>query len=342
MRTKEHTLHAEAGHTVRHHKRSHRPALRYGFMASLVVLGMIVACTIVFAVGLYAVGWKGPAIDRITAVAPFPVAFTDATPVTFAEYHDDMATLKTYYEKNALQQTGQQPPSESDLQKIILNRLIYDIVLGREARQFHITVTEKELQAQVDAIAVQAQTKDISAVLRQLSGLNVEQFKQKILVPYLQFTKLEKAIANDATLNGSKKQKAGEVLAKVKEGKQSFADLAKLYSDDTSAPVGGDLGFFGRGTMVPEFEDAAFALQPGQVSGVVQTKFGYHIIKVEERITDKTKGEQVHARHILIRTTTADELIQKKILAARVRIFLKGFQWNKQKGWVDTAAKSGA
>lgn len=78
-------------------------------------------------------------------------------------------------------------------------------------------------------------------------------------------------------------EEANTLLLQLKEGLADFSELAKEKSTDSSAPSGGDLGFFTRGRMVKEFEDAAFSLEPGEISDVVQTQFGYHIIKCEEK-----------------------------------------------------------
>jgi len=78
------------------------------------------------------------------------------------------------------------------------------------------------------------------------------------------------------------RQEAEEVVRLITEG-ADFDDLARKYSDCPSSEKGGDLGLFSRGTMSPPFEEAAFGLQPGEVSDVVETSFGFHIIRVEQR-----------------------------------------------------------
>jgi len=94
------------------------------------------------------------------------------------------------------------------------------------------------------------------------------------------------------------------LLARVRAG-EDFAKLADEFTEDPSGKgKGGDLGWFGRGMMVKPFEDAAFALKPGEVSGVVESQFGFHIIKLEER-RPAGSGEEVHARHILVRFNNA-------------------------------------
>ncbi len=78
-----------------------------------------------------------------------------------------------------------------------------------------------------------------------------------------------------------KESLAKEILDKIQKG-ESFSKLAEQYSIDGSRRRGGDLGPFRKGVMVKPFEDAAFALEKGQVSGIVRTQFGYHIIKRTE------------------------------------------------------------
>ena len=103
---------------------------------------------------------------------------------------------------------------------------------------------------------------------------------------------------------------AEAILERIRAG-EDFVALAKEYSQDPgSASQGGDLGFFGRGTMVPAFEDVAFSLKVGEVSDLVQSQFGFHIILVEE-----ISGDQVRARHILFLLQKDEKVAQQKAMA---------------------------
>ena len=118
------------------------------------------------------------------------------------------------------------------------------------------------------------------------------------------------------------KEEALELKAKIDAG-EDFAELANIYTDDPSNQVnpdsgkGGDLGFFGKGQMVPAFEEAAFSAKPNEVVGPILSAFGYHIIKVFEK-KNEGEEEQVHAAHILLKIdaspSTLDELRRKAIL----------------------------
>ena len=100
------------------------------------------------------------------------------------------------------------------------------------------------------------------------------------------------------------KKKAEEVLAKAKAG-ENFSELAKEYSQDTvSAKNGGDLGFFKKGEMVKPFEEAAFSMKVGEISDLVESDFGYHIIKVTDKEDRQKTFDEVKET---IRKTLQDE-----------------------------------
>lgn len=109
--------------------------------------------------------------------------------------------------------------------------------------------------------------------------------------------------------------KAEELLAQVKKAPDSFAELAKKHSQDPgSAAQGGDLDFFARGAMTKPFEDAAFALGKGEVSGIVETDFGYHIIKVTDvKVPRQRNFEQMKQE---LEAEVAKQLAQRKYAEA--------------------------
>ena len=117
------------------------------------------------------------------------------------------------------------------------------------------------------------------------------------------------------TISEAERDRVRTQLAELRERVikgEKFSMLATLYSQDPgSAKKGGELGFFGRGRMVSEFESAAFALKPGEVSPIIETQFGFHIIQLIER-----RGNTVNARHILL----IPQVSQEDLLRARMKL----------------------
>jgi peptidyl-prolyl cis-trans isomerase D len=114
------------------------------------------------------------------------------------------------------------------------------------------------------------------------------------------------------------KQRLLEIKEEIEQG-EDFSEVAIDYSEDNaSAQKGGDLGWFGKGMMVVPFEEVAFSLEPGEISEPVKTKFGWHLIKVEDK-RGKDDKQEVKASHILLKISPSDETLDR--LKERAEIF---------------------
>ena len=118
-----------------------------------------------------------------------------------------------------------------------------------------------------------------------------------------------------ATVNAShilvdSEEKANEILAKINAGEVSFEDAAKEFSTCPSGKEGGNLGDFGRGQMVPEFDEACFAMEVGTISAPVKTQFGYHLILLN------SKSEETDMAFDTIKAQLKEKLMQDKQQAA--------------------------
>ncbi|HID64430.1 MAG TPA: hypothetical protein EYP49_17065 [Anaerolineae bacterium] len=180
-----------------------------------------------------------------------------------------------------------------ELQQNVLDRLISQELLRQLAEAEGLTPTEDEVQAEIEdakaRILEQGPFADFDEFLEssELTEADIEAIirgglvYEKMLEAHGGPKEMEQVHARHILVETE--EEGDMVLAKLEEG-QDFADLAAEYSIDTgSKDDGGDLGWFPRGTMVAEFEEAAFALEIGETSELVKTEFGYHVIEVLER-----------------------------------------------------------
>lgn len=233
---------------------------------------------------------------------------------------------------------------KDDFRRRVLDSMISRMLLLEEAESEGIEVSDEELDSQMtrirgqfqsdeeyeDALAAQNLTperlrKDLkdNLIIQELLKKEVEDkvtvTDDEAIAYYdnntVQFKQPEQVKASHIIVTleeGAGEEEKAEARAKIEdilsrlEGGKDFAELAEEVSEGPSASRGGDLGYFGRGQMVKSFEDAAFALESGELSGIVETQFGYHIIKVTDRKESSTIGYEE------VKNQIKDFLIQQK------------------------------
>ena len=239
------------------------------------------------------------------------VAEVNGMEITEEEFNGDYQVFRNLYERqlgaDALQQVGKDGKTvEETLKANIVEKLIMEKLIEKETKDMKITVTDEEIQKKLDDYAIQmgGQEKfDEFLVTNNISKeFFYENMRKEILVD-----KHKEYIINNINISEkdakeffeqnkdnlvkvkashilvSSEEEGNKILEKLKNG-ENFATLATLESlDSVSAAKGGDLGYFGKGEMISEFEDAAFSLKVGETSDLVKTEVGYHIIYVEDR-----------------------------------------------------------
>ncbi|MDD3481206.1 MAG: peptidylprolyl isomerase [Patescibacteria group bacterium] len=260
---------------------------------------------------IYGARNESPFVKRVSAIVPYPAAFADARYVSTYSYLDRLDILKSYYREFDGTDFNSDEGKEvlSQIRTQTLDGLVEDAIVEKEAKERGISVSEDDLNSEFDQLVTSnGGTEEFTNILKKYYGLTVDEFKEKIFEPRMLREKVTEAINSDESVLNAAKEKANDVYTKATAKDADFAALAKEYSDDPgSAANSGDLGYFEKGKMVPEFEEAAFKLKEGQVSKPVKTVYGYHIIKVTD-----VKGDEIKASHILIKVRDFNEWLAER------------------------------
>jgi len=201
--------------------------------------------------------------------------------ITLEEFNKKLEDLPVVYQTLTKTKEGKEE---------YLTILIQNILLSSEAKKIGIDkrkeIAEK-INDSVTTILAQAVLKDVFSKIevkdkevKEFYNINKEQFKvpEQVNASHI-LLKFPENASDD--IKKEIKKKGEEVLEKIKKG-EDFKELAKKYSD-ASKEKGGSMGYFSRGTLTKEFEEAAFKLKIGEVSPLVQTDYGYHIIKLDDK-----------------------------------------------------------
>ncbi|MFQ5592921.1 MAG: peptidylprolyl isomerase [Anaerolineae bacterium] len=242
--------------------------------------------------------------DTTASTEPPPgiVAEVNGVGIPMAEFQRQLTDARTY-----LLSEGLIDPDTEDgqarlqaLRDQVLDQLIDQTLITQAAEQMDLSVSDEELEESISNIKATLASDDAFAESLAANNLTEEQFRD-LQRQQLLSRKVMDTITADVP-DEAEQVHARHILVETEEDAESileqlqngadFAELAKENStDETTRENGGDLGFFPRGVVLAEFEEAAFALDVGERSSVVQTPYGYHIIEVLERETRPVPDE---------------------------------------------------
>ena len=264
----------------------------------------------------------GP-VNFVVKAIPYPAAISNGQIIKLSDWQVEYSAWKKASEMQG------SPISEEQIRVDVLSKMIYDRVLRNMAKDYDVEVTPEDVEAELNGIAgAEFESREaMEAEMLAVFGWDIETFSKRLIYPSVMAQKINLEYSKKPEILKEAEEEANDILEKINQG-EDFATLAQNFSADTGSAVqGGDLGWFSRGAMVKEFEDASFSLQPGEVSGLVKTTYGYHIIKVEEvkalEEVDEESGEvevidQVRARHILISPKLFRDLLNEEVKDANV------------------------
>ncbi|HIE39185.1 MAG TPA: hypothetical protein EYH30_02410 [Anaerolineales bacterium] len=226
------------------------------------------------------------------------VALVNGCPIYLVDYERQVAQYQT-----AMAASGVDFASPEGQQRLlqareqILNWMIEQVLIEQAAAEMGIAVTDEEVEAALAQIIQDVGGEEPFQARLEQDGLTRQDVWNELRIELIGAAVIERVIDSVPTtaehvraryiLVDTREEAAG-LLAQLQAG-ADFAELARTYSQDESTrAAGGDLGFFPRGVLLaPEVEEAAFSLQSGQISPVIESSFGFHIVQVIERDPDR-------------------------------------------------------
>lgn len=287
-----------------------------------IVAGVIGLALVVFAVLIYQFNSSSNLVYRVSRFVPFPAARVDGRFVSYGDYLFQLNPAKHYYSNAALSEQSNSKPVDfstpegkkklEQLEQLALEQAEQVVVIKKLAKEKGVTVSKQELNDKVkEDIEKQGGKNKFNQALEYYYGWNEGDYRRAIYVQMLQ-RKLQPTYSSD------ERKKAEAALKRVQSG-EDFAKVASEVSQDPgSKDKGGDLGFASKGSYVPEFEAAAYKLKPGEVSGIVETQFGFHIIKLTEK-----KDDQIKVSHILVPYQDVQQIVSQQLNQSKKTVFIK-------------------
>ena len=307
--------------------------VRMFLIGLLGLIGIVVVVTAL--VGVYRVYAKTGTDKFTVAIAKIlhlPALKVGAQTIPYSDYVDDLKAIHIMRDYDKANNGAGANLSEQDMSDQVLWRLANIQLVNEAAKTYNLAVDQKDIDDLKSQLIQQFKTTDaVNTELEKRYGWDLNTYETKVMRPFVLQNKLQDALTNDTNLKTDLQNKAQGVLDQIKNG-ADFAAMARQYGSDSTAAQGGDLGWFGRGEMVPQFEEAAFSLKKGELDpNLVETSYGFHIIKVTDTRTQAEKDsktgkttqvQQVRASHILFPFVTLSDYLNNLAKTTDMHLYL--------------------
>jgi len=245
----------------------------------------------------YKYGVSNPYLQKVVSQIPYPAAIVNYETVGLSRYYEEVKAVEDMVKNQGKELT---PEVKKSIREDVIEKLIHDEIIYQLAKEYGVEVTEEEINSEKEKMIEQlgVSREEADKKLQELYGWDFDTFFEKIVVSSFYQQKVREAFFESEKIQNETKERAQEILEKVKAGEKTFEEIAREYSDDERfSQLGGEVGWVTKGNMPPELETAAFSMKKGDISDLIKTEQGYHIIKIEDK---KEDDSEVFIRDIFI------------------------------------------
>ncbi|HBP01535.1 MAG: Peptidil-prolyl cis-trans isomerase [Candidatus Moranbacteria bacterium GW2011_GWE1_49_15] len=324
-------------------------AKKVSFRTLAISSGLILS--VLFAAGVGIIYFVSPdentPLGRFVGRFSYPAAVIDGKSVVYTSQVDEnLEAVKNFYEREDVSKTGMRADFSTEegrkrlkiKEKEILNKIIEDKAIEILAKKEKIVVTKEDVDKAVDGeLEKYGNKKEVSENMQNLYGWNIEQFKTKIVAPGIYSQELRRIISAELESDEGAREIIGKAKRELDNG-TDFSEVARMYSQGSSAQDGGEFGWIAKEQLVAEVAEKIFGgdfpVNPDKKkTEIIESPLGFHIIKVEE-MKKENGTDLARIKQIFARKKTFGDWLEERMKEMNINVLDKEYQWDKENGIV--------
>lgn len=299
---------------------------------------VVVAGTIFFT---YASRSDAPMIMRMRTLLRLPAIKVDGENITIDTVERNTASIKQFYENQDFAAMGIRVDFSTEdgqkrlmvQQRQMLNKMVEDVAIAHMAKQWDIALTDDAVRAAVERPMEEMGSREqVVERLQRLYGWTIDDFERKVVRPQLLRDRVMERYNADNVVTEEMRDKIARAKKELDDGRP-FDDVARRYSDGSTAAEGGIMGWFAGGQIQDEIGKKVFAMKKGEYTDVIETPLGLHIVRVNDNVMEN--GVQlVHISQVIVKKKTFGTFLEEYLRTIPVHLYMPGYAWDQEKALV--------